>query len=61
MSFKALSQSNDKKAHAELVDMEDSALPERVVTVDVAYSTLNFKDALAITGRGAIARSWIAR
>lgn len=58
--FKAvlLTQTDDRKTQAELVDMDDSRLPDRDVTVDVAYSTLNYKDALAITGRGAVVRSW---
>ncbi|MDO9284049.1 MAG: MDR family oxidoreductase [Aquabacterium sp.] len=61
--FKAilLQQTDDKKTHAELVEMDDSRLPDAAaheVTVDVAYSTLNFKDALAITGKGAVVRSW---
>ena len=61
--FKAilLTQTDDKKTHAELVAMDDSRLPDAVsrpVTVDVSYSTLNFKDALAITGRGAVVRNW---
>jgi acrylyl-CoA reductase (NADPH) len=58
--FKAilLSQTDDKKTRAEWVDMDDSRLPDRAVTVAVEYSTLNFKDALAITGRGAVVRSW---
>jgi acrylyl-CoA reductase (NADPH) len=58
--FKAilLSQSDDKKTRAELVDLDESRLPDRDVTVAVEYSTLNYKDALAITGRGAVVRSW---
>ncbi len=58
--FKALllSQNADKSTHAELVEMDDARLPERAVTVDVSHSTLNFKDGLAITGRGAVVRSW---
>jgi acrylyl-CoA reductase (NADPH) len=58
--FKALllSQTEDRKTRAELVDLDDSRLPDRDVTVDVAYSTLNYKDALAITGRGAVVRNW---
>lgn len=58
--FKAvlLSQTDEKKTHAALVDQDDAQLPDRDVTVDVAYSTLNYKDALAITGRGAVVRSW---
>ena len=58
--FKAilLSQSEDKKTRAELLDLDESRLPDRDVTVAVEYSTLNYKDALAITGRGAVVRSW---
>ena len=58
--FKAilLSQTEDKKTRAEVVEMDDARLPDRDVTVDVTHSTLNYKDALAITGRGAIVRTW---
>ncbi|EHR72802.1 putative quinone oxidoreductase, YhdH/YhfP family [Burkholderiales bacterium JOSHI_001] len=58
--FKALllTQSDDKKTQATLVDMDDAQLPARDVTVKVAYSTLNYKDALAVTGKGAVVRSW---
>jgi acrylyl-CoA reductase (NADPH) len=58
--FKAilLSQTEDKKTRAELLDLDESRLPDRDVTVAVEYSTLNYKDALAITGRGAVVRSW---
>jgi acrylyl-CoA reductase (NADPH) len=61
--FKAilLSQTVDKKTQAELDNLDDDRLPDaatHAVTVDVAYSTLNFKDALAITGRGAVVRNW---
>ena len=61
--FKAilLQQTEDKKTRAEWVEMDDSRLPDPAsheVTVDVAFSTLNFKDALAITGRGAVVRNW---
>jgi acrylyl-CoA reductase (NADPH) len=58
--FKAilLSQTDDKKTRAELTELDDARLPDRDVTVDVEYSTVNYKDALAITGRGAVVRSW---
>jgi acrylyl-CoA reductase (NADPH) len=32
--------------------IDEAALPEGDVTVQVDWSTLNYKDALAITGRG---------
>jgi acrylyl-CoA reductase (NADPH) len=58
--FKALllTQTDDKKTQASLVDMDDAQLPARDVTVAVQYSTLNYKDALAVTGKGAVVRNW---
>lgn len=41
-----------------LVDLDEGALPEGDVTIDVAYSTLNFKDGLAITGSSPVVRVW---
>ncbi|HXD05665.1 MAG TPA: MDR family oxidoreductase [Burkholderiaceae bacterium] len=38
--------------------MEPAQLPPGDVTVRIEYSSLNFKDALAVTGRGAIVRKW---
>lgn len=38
--------------------LEDGALPEGDVLVEVAYSTLNYKDALAITGAGPVVRKF---
>lgn len=43
-------------AGVEQVDAAD--LPEGDVEVRVAYSTLNYKDCLAITGRGPVVRQW---
>ena len=37
-------------------DLRDEDLPANEVLVDVAYSSLNYKDALAVTGRGKIVR-----
>jgi len=48
----------DRRTHAEYVRLDPSQLPEGDVDVRIEYSTLNYKDALAITGRGAIAKSW---
>ena len=33
-------------------------LPKEAVLVDVSYSTLNYKDGLAVTGKGKIARKF---
>jgi len=42
----------------ELKQLDDSALPEGDVTIDVDYSTINYKDGLAITGAGPVVRRW---
>ena len=41
-----------------LVAQDESALPEGDVTVAIDYSSINYKDALAITGRGPIVRKF---
>jgi len=43
---------------AQFQDLSDADLPEGDVTVDVAFSSLNYKDGLAVTGKGKIARSF---
>lgn len=39
-------------------ELTDDDLPKGGVTVDVAYSSLNYKDGLAVTGRGRIVRKF---
>jgi acrylyl-CoA reductase (NADPH) len=57
--FKALMLTQqDKTTQAAFVELDESALPPGDVRVKVEYSSLNYKDALAVTGRGAIVRSW---
>ncbi|MDW8336542.1 MAG: MDR family oxidoreductase [Tepidimonas sp.] len=41
-----------------LAELPESSLPSGDVTVQVAYSTLNYKDALAITGRAPVVRQF---
>jgi acrylyl-CoA reductase (NADPH) len=48
----------ERRTEAALVDLDEHELPEGDVTVEVEYSSLNFKDALAVTGRGAIVKRW---
>jgi len=43
---------------ARLAEVGEALLPEGDVTVEVAYSTLNYKDALAITGRSPVIRKF---
>ena len=48
----------DDGQKVELAQLEESQLPEGDVLVDVDYSTLNYKDGLAITGRSPVVRKW---
>ncbi len=50
-----LEQQNDQTL-ALIKDIDSAQLPEGDVTVDVNWSSLNYKDALAITGKGKIIR-----
>ena len=43
---------------ATLRKLPENALPDEEVTVRVHWSGLNYKDALAITGRGPVVRAW---
>jgi putative YhdH/YhfP family quinone oxidoreductase len=42
---------------AALAELSDADLPDGNVTVDVAWSSLNYKDGLAVSGKGKIMRS----
>ena len=57
--FKALllTQEN-KQTRANLTDLDDSALPEGEVIVRTDYTSINYKDALAVTGGSPIVRKW---
>ncbi|MEN8634135.1 MDR family oxidoreductase [Pseudoalteromonas distincta] len=48
----------DNNYSASLSTIEHSDLPNENVSIDVLYSTLNYKDGLAITGKGPIVRSF---
>lgn len=57
--FKAiLIDKNASAYNARLADMSEDQLPEGDVTVRVFYSTLNFKDGLAITGNSPVVRKF---
>ena len=56
MSRVLLLNRRDGDVEASVCEMEESRLPEGDVLLDVSYSGLNYKDALAITGRGKIVR-----
>ncbi|MEI8393271.1 MAG: MDR family oxidoreductase [Rhodospirillaceae bacterium] len=48
----------DGKPKASFKQLDVADLPDHDVLVDVAYSTLNYKDGLALTGKGRIARKF---
>ncbi|MBD0413453.1 acrylyl-CoA reductase (NADPH) [Oryzicola mucosus] len=47
---------NEGKPKAEFRDLTVAELPDHDVLVEVAFSTLNYKDGLAVSGKGRIAR-----
>jgi acrylyl-CoA reductase (NADPH) len=49
---------NDAGQTVSVQQLDESALPEGDVTIDVAYSTLNYKDGLAITGASPVVRKF---
>jgi acrylyl-CoA reductase (NADPH) len=53
-----LTQDDDKKVDASLTELDESSLPDRAVTIDVEYSTVNYKDGLAIMGRPGVVRTY---
>lgn len=60
MSFPAIILNKDERGFAAtLTTLEDAQLPaEGEVLVDIAYSTLNYKDALALTDKAPVVRRW---
>jgi len=57
--FKALYLTKEGDAfQARVSELDESKLPEGAVTLRVAYSTINYKDALALTNRSPIVRNW---
>jgi acrylyl-CoA reductase (NADPH) len=58
-SFRAIRVSKtDAGQTVELVDLTDADLMDGDVTVDVEYSTVNYKDALALTAKAPIIRTF---
>ncbi len=53
-----LTRDDNKNVHAALTELDEAQLPDRAVAVDVEYSTVNYKDGLAITGRPGVVRSY---
>ncbi|TMO80370.1 alcohol dehydrogenase [Pseudoalteromonas sp. S3776] len=56
--IKAIVITKDENYAAALSGVQQSDLPDQNVQLDVLYSTLNYKDGLAITGKGPVVRSF---
>ncbi len=53
-----LIEKTDAGQQARLTEIDESRLPEGTVTVAVEWSTVNYKDALAVTGRSPVVRKF---
>ena len=53
-----ISKNEAGQQSVELTQVDDAQLPEGDVTVKVEYSTLNYKDGLAITGKSPVVRKF---
>ncbi|MXO89963.1 acrylyl-CoA reductase (NADPH) [Pontixanthobacter aquaemixtae] len=53
-----LIEKEDETQSVKLTQVDEAQLPEGDVTIDVAYSTLNYKDGLAITGSSPVVRNF---
>ena len=57
--FNSIVINKDEQVYqAQVKEVDESILPEGDVTIDVSHSTLNYKDALAITGKAPVVRSF---
>jgi len=57
--FKGILIEKDEQGYrAEVKQIDENVLPEGDVTIKVSHSTLNYKDALAITGKGPVVRNF---
>jgi len=59
LMFKGILIEKDEAGYrAAVTDIDEGQLPEGDVTVRVSHSTLNYKDGLAITGKGPVVRKF---
>lgn len=56
--MKAILLSKDDGFRARVADVDEKDLPEGDVTLAIDYSTVNYKDALALTNASPIVRKW---
>ena len=58
-TFTALvAEQADGRTVVKRTSLDEAALPPGDVTIDIAHSSLNYKDGLALTGRGKVIRKW---
>jgi acrylyl-CoA reductase (NADPH) len=59
MTFKALIvQKTEAGVTQQIETLDDDRLPEGNVTVDIEYSSVNYKDGLCLTGQGGLVRKY---
>jgi acrylyl-CoA reductase (NADPH) len=58
MTMKAIFLTKDPEFRAQVTDVDENSMPEGDVTVRVEHSTINYKDALALTNTSPIVRQW---
>lgn len=51
-------EKDEQGYRAQVKEIDNSDLPDGDVTINVSHSTLNYKDALAITGKGPVVRKF---
>ena len=56
--MRAILITKDDDYRAELTEVDEADLPDGDVVVDVEYSTLNYKDSLALTGASPVVRNF---
>jgi acrylyl-CoA reductase (NADPH) len=59
-TFKALlsEMGEDRKVVSKVTDVDESRLPAGDVTVDVEYTTLNYKDGMILNNGGGLVKNW---
>lgn len=53
-----LTKDDDGTFNAAITELDEADLPDRDVSIDVEFSTINYKDGLAITNSSPIVRQW---
>ena len=56
--IKALVLNKEPEFSAKIENIDEATLPQTDIAVEIQYSTLNFKDGLAIANKGPVVRQW---